>query len=103
MGLRDLREELVAAAAAPVLLHPVHGTADGIAAVRHSRDFGPVPGRWGWPAAPTGTDADHAGVVMAEYAPERGCCVPTRSASALAAGRTTARVLARAAGPPAPG
>lgn len=101
MGLRDLREELVAAA--PVPLRLVHGTADGIAAVRHSRDFGPVPGRWGRPAAPTGTDADHTGVVMAEYAPERGCCVPTRSASAPAAGRTTARVLARAAGPPAPG
>ncbi|MFD1832966.1 alpha/beta hydrolase [Streptomyces desertarenae] len=102
-GLRDLRDELAATSVDPVPVHLVHGTADDIAAVHHSRDFVPVLDRWGWPVDLTETDADHAGVLGAEYAPGRGRCVPTRNASALAAGRTTARVLARAAGLPAPG
>ncbi|MCI0385194.1 alpha/beta hydrolase [Streptomyces sp. CNQ085] len=103
MGLGDLRDALAATPAGPVPVHLVHGTADDIADVRHSRDFVPALDRWGWPVALTETDADHAGAVMTEYAPERQRCVPARAAGALAAGRTAARVLARAAGLPVPG
>ncbi|WP_410536134.1 alpha/beta hydrolase [Streptomyces sp. KL2] len=103
MGLRDLRDALAATSAAPVPVHLVHGTADGIADIRHSRDFVPVLRRWGWPVTLTETGTDHAGAVMTEYDPARKRCVPARAADALEAGRTTARVLARAAGLTVPG
>lgn len=84
-------------------VHLVHGTADDMAPVHHSRDFVPVLDRWGWPVALNETGTDHAGAVMTEYDPARQRCVPARSAGTLEAGRTTARVLARAAGLPVPG
>ncbi|SFL05984.1 alpha/beta hydrolase [Streptomyces pini] len=102
MELGDLSDALAMTPAGPVPVHLVHGTADDIADVHHSRDFVPALDRWGWPVTLTETDTDHAGAVMTEYDPARERCVPARAAGALEAGRTTARVLARAAGLPVP-
>ncbi|MGY1455044.1 alpha/beta hydrolase [Streptomyces sp. SS8] len=103
MGLGNLSDALATTSAGPVPVHLVHGTADDIAPAHHSRDFVPVLDRWGWPVTLTETDADHAGAVMTEYDPARQRCVPACGTGALAAGRTAARALARAAGLPVPG
>ncbi|MEV7773959.1 alpha/beta hydrolase [Kitasatospora sp. NPDC086791] len=84
----------LAAAPSPVPLWLVHGTADDIVDVEHTRKLSAaVP-----TAALVELPTDHAGVVMTVYSPEARRCLPATAADALAAGRRTAAVLAAAAG-----
>ncbi|KAB8170911.1 alpha/beta hydrolase [Streptomyces sp. 3MP-14] len=93
-------DELDGAAAAghalPVWL--VHGTADEIVDVAHTRHLNAALRQRGWPVALEELDADHAGVVLAAYDRGLGRCVPAGAARAVRAGARTAGVLARAAG-----
>jgi hypothetical protein len=96
--LDDLRQ----GGTSPVPFWLVHGTQDPVVGVARSREFAAELARQGWPARLEEPATDHAGVVMAEYAPELGRARPARSGHALAAGRLAAAVIAEAASTPGP-
>ncbi|WP_164986388.1 alpha/beta hydrolase [Streptomyces roseicoloratus] len=75
----------------------VHGTADTLVAVRQSREFHAALQRQGRPASLDESDADHAGVIMAEYDPESQRCRPSRSPGVVEAGMRTVRRIVEAA------
>ncbi|MFF5088849.1 carboxylesterase family protein [Streptomyces niveus] len=83
------------AGAVPVTL--VHGAADSVLSSSHSRDFGAVLRTKGWPVTSRELASDHAGVIMTEYDPARGLCVPSTSEHVLRAGRETAAAIVSAA------
>ncbi|MFE4496565.1 carboxylesterase family protein [Streptomyces niveus] len=83
------------AGAVPVTL--VHGAADSVLSSGHSRDFGAALRTKGWPVTSLEPASDHAGVIMTEYDPARGLCVPSTSEHALRAGRETAAAIVSAA------
>ncbi|MFG3281967.1 alpha/beta hydrolase family protein [Streptomyces sp. NPDC048111] len=88
-----------AAPGVPVVL--IHGTADAVVPSHHSRDLLAALGERRRSPALYEMDADHAGVVLTTYDPERGHCVPATGtgadAGAVRAGRETARLIAAAA------
>ncbi|MFR9674679.1 alpha/beta hydrolase family protein [Streptomyces sp. TR02-1] len=87
----------------PVPVELLHGTGDPTVPVEESRAFRDTLARNGHAVTLTETDSDHAGVVMTEYSPEHGRCLPAQDPSALSAGHVTVEALVRAAGlPPAP-
>ncbi|MFE6052965.1 alpha/beta hydrolase [Kitasatospora sp. NPDC056446] len=90
----DAPLDRLAATPSPVPLWLVHGTADDLVDIGHTRKLSA--------AVPTATllelPTDHAGVVMTVFSPEAGRCVPATAAGTLEAGRRTAAVLAEAAG-----
>ncbi|MFE4608356.1 carboxylesterase family protein [Streptomyces niveus] len=75
----------------------VHGTADSVLSSSHSRDFGAALRTKGWPVTSRELASDHAGVIMTEYDPSRGLCVPSTSEHVLRAGRETAAAIVSAA------
>ncbi|MET9558482.1 carboxylesterase family protein [Streptomyces sp. NPDC006645] len=79
----------------PVTL--VHGSADSMLSSAHSRDFAAALRTKGWPVTSRELASDHAGVVMTEYDPGLGLCVPSTSEHVLRAGRETAAAIAAAA------
>ncbi|MEV8287315.1 alpha/beta hydrolase [Streptomyces niveus] len=83
------------AGAVPVTL--VHGAADSVLSSSHSRDFGAALRTKGWPVTSLEPASDHAGVIMTEYDPARGLCVPSTSEHVLRAGRETAAAIVSAA------
>ncbi|MFJ9458992.1 alpha/beta hydrolase [Kitasatospora sp. NPDC101447] len=84
----------LASGPSPVPIWLVHGTADEIVDVEHTRKLAAaVP-----TAALLELPTDHAGVVMTAYSPEARRCLPATDADTLEAGRRTAAVLAEAAG-----
>ncbi|MER7582916.1 alpha/beta hydrolase [Kitasatospora sp. NPDC097691] len=84
----------LASGPSPVPLWLVHGTADEIVDVEHTRKLAAaVPA-----AALLELPTDHAGVVMTAYSPEARRCLPATATDTLEAGRHTAAVLAEAAG-----
>ncbi|MEV7154434.1 alpha/beta hydrolase [Streptomyces misionensis] len=93
--LDDLRRDGGLLPPIPVWL--VHGTADPVVDVARSRELHTALGEQDWPSFLAEVPTDHAGVVMTEYAPEHGRCLPSTAAHAVAAGALTADVLARAA------
>ncbi|MEU9045432.1 MULTISPECIES: alpha/beta hydrolase [unclassified Kitasatospora] len=90
----DAPLDQLTASPSPVPLWLVHGTADDIVDVEHTRKLSAaVP-----TAALLELPTDHAGVVMTAYSPEARRCLPATAADTLDAGRRTAAVLAEAAG-----
>lgn len=83
------------AGAVPVTL--VHGAADSVLSSSHSRNFGAALRTKGWPVTSLEPASDHAGVIMTEYDPARGLCVPSTSEHVLRAGRETAAAIVSAA------
>ncbi|WP_107422819.1 alpha/beta hydrolase [Streptomyces niveus] len=83
------------AGAVPVTL--VHGAADSVLSSSHSREFGAALRTKGWPVTSLEPTSDHAGVIMTEYDPARGLCVPSTSEHVLRAGRETAAAIVSAA------
>ncbi|CAK7286120.1 hypothetical protein [Streptomyces misionensis] len=81
----------------PIPVWLVHGTADPVVDAARSRELHTALGEQGRPSFLAEVPTDHAGVVMTEYAPEHGRCLPSTAAHAVAAGALTADVLARAA------
>ncbi|MEU8587183.1 alpha/beta hydrolase [Streptomyces sp. NPDC048664] len=81
----------------------VHGSADTLIPVGHATEFLAALHRAGHPARLDTLDTDHAGVVMTEYDPAAGFCVPAVSPRVQDAGHRTARILAQAAAAAAPG
>ncbi|WP_066944289.1 hypothetical protein [Microtetraspora fusca] len=94
---RDVLEPLARAVAESVPFWLVHGVHDPIVEVERSRRFAAALRGRGWPVALLEVESDHAGVVMTEYAAERGRCVPARDAHAVETGLLTARLIADAA------
>ncbi|MEV0931984.1 alpha/beta hydrolase [Streptomyces phaeochromogenes] len=88
----------VCAAAPPLPIHLVHGTADRVCDFANAQEFQAVLAACGRPAPLTVLTTDHSGAVMAEYASELGRCRPAHSGSAHREGLRTARVIAEAAG-----
>ncbi|MFC9746520.1 carboxylesterase family protein [Streptomyces niveus] len=93
--LADLDATEADAGAVPVTL--VHGAADSVLSSSHSRDFGAALRTKGWPVTSRELASDHAGVIMTEYDPVRGLCVPSTSEHVLQAGRETAAAIVSAA------
>lgn len=91
--------DLGPAGAGAVPLTLVHGTADSVLSSGHSRDFAAALRTKGWPVTSRELTSDHAGVVMTEYDPARGLCVPSTSEHALRAGGETAAAIVSAARP----
>lgn len=91
----DSTEAGAGACAVPVTL--VHGAADSVLSSSHSRDFGAALRTKGWPVTSRELASDHAGVIMTEYDPARGLCVPSTSEHVLRAGRETAAAIVSAA------
>ncbi|RGD56011.1 alpha/beta hydrolase [Kitasatospora xanthocidica] len=89
----------LAAGPSPVPLWLVHGTADGIVDVEHTRRLSAALTKQRSAVRTLELPTDHAGVVMTAYHPEAGRCLPATDADTLAAGRRTAAILAEAAGP----
>nr|BFD94886.1 hypothetical protein KitaXyl93_62460 [Kitasatospora sp. Xyl93] len=90
----------LAQAPSPVPLRLVHGTADDVVAVEHTRQLSAVLTRQMSAVRTLELPTDHAGVVMTVYRPEARRCLPATDPATLAAGRRTAAVLAEAAGLP---
>ncbi|MGW4890796.1 alpha/beta hydrolase [Kitasatospora sp. NPDC004240] len=90
--------ESLSAGPSPVPVHLVHGLRDDLVDPARSRELYEVMTRQGSAVHLTEPDTDHAGAVLTEYDPAVDRCVPARAAHAVEAGRTTARVLATAAG-----
>ncbi|MFF7995303.1 alpha/beta hydrolase family protein [Kitasatospora xanthocidica] len=82
----------------PVPLWLVHGAADDIVGVEHTRLLSAALTKRMSAVRSLELPTDHAGVVMTRYSPEARRCVPATDADTLAAGRRTAAVLAEAAG-----
>ncbi|MFC5664176.1 dienelactone hydrolase family protein [Kitasatospora misakiensis] len=82
----------------PVPLFLVHGTGDDLVPADATRALDTAL------LTPSAEflqlDTDHAGVILAEYDPALDHCVAARTPRAVAAGRATAALLARAAGLP---
>lgn len=91
--------DLDSAGAGPVPVTLVHGAADSVLSSGHSRDFAAALRTKGWPVTSRELASDHAGVVMTEYDPARGLCVPSTDEHVLRAGRETAAAIASAARP----
>ncbi|WP_073814950.1 hypothetical protein [Kitasatospora sp. CB01950] len=81
----------------PVPVWLVHGTADPVVPVERSRELRAALAEHWRPVSLSEVTADHAGVVMTEFVPERARCLPTTARQAVEAGTRTAEVLARAA------
>ncbi|MER5350118.1 alpha/beta hydrolase [Kitasatospora sp. NPDC002551] len=80
----------------PVPLFLVHGTRDDLVPTGTSEALNAALRT---PAAEyLALDTDHAGVILAEFDPAVGHCVPATTDHATRAGRATAALLARAAG-----
>ncbi|WP_037607453.1 alpha/beta hydrolase [Streptacidiphilus rugosus] len=90
-------EDLLVTEEPPIPVQLVHGTADAVVDVRCSREFAAALEQHDWPVVYTETPTDHAGVVMAEYAPELKRCRPALAGHAHEGGMTTVRVLVDAA------
>ncbi|MFI6686690.1 alpha/beta hydrolase [Streptomyces sp. NPDC050485] len=90
-------EDLAAAPATGVPVVLLHGTADTAVDCQNSRDFLAALAERHWPSSLHEAASDHAGVIMAEWDPAVGHCVPATGAGALRAGRETARLIAGAA------
>ncbi|MFE7530438.1 alpha/beta hydrolase family protein [Kitasatospora sp. NPDC057542] len=88
----------LAAGPSPVPLRLVHGTADEIVDVEHTRQLSAALAQRMSAVRTLELPTDHAGVVMTTYRPEARRCLPATDAGTLAAGRRTAAVLAEAAG-----
>lgn len=99
--LDDLRRSGRQAPPTPVWL--VHGTADPVVDVERSRELRTALEQENWPVSLDEVTTDHAGVVMAEFVPERDRCLPSTADHAVAAGTRTALALAAAAGIPPTG
>ncbi|CAM5469688.1 alpha/beta hydrolase family protein [Streptomyces abikoensis] len=98
-----VRDGLAQTGQAPVPVLLVHGTEDDQVDIRHSREFAAALRARGLPVRLEEPATDHAGVLMSAYDPELGRLRASGAGHALEGGRTTARVLARAArGIPAP-
>ncbi|MEV7805179.1 hypothetical protein AB0O28_19730 [Microbispora sp. NPDC088329] len=82
----------------PVPFWLLHGTDDELVDVKHSREFAGVLRDHAWPVRFHEMETNHAGIVMAQYDPGLGRCVPATGGHALEAGRRVAGILARAAG-----
>lgn len=82
----------------PLPVYLVHGTSDTVVDIRHSRKLFTEMQERNWPVSIDTPESDHAGVVMTEYDPRLGRCRPARADHAQQAGKTTARILAQAAG-----
>ncbi|MFF4777125.1 alpha/beta hydrolase [Microtetraspora fusca] len=89
--------EIATTTAEPVPFWLVHGVRDPIVEAERSRRFAAALRGRGWPVTLLEVESDHAGVVMTEYAAERGRCVPARDAHAIETGLLTARLIADAA------
>ncbi|MFD4655709.1 alpha/beta hydrolase family protein [Kitasatospora sp. NPDC058444] len=87
----------LAAGPSPVPLWLVHGTADDIVDIGHTRRLSAALTQRMSAAQALELPTDHAGVVMTTYRPEARRCLPATDADTLAAGRRTAAVLAEAA------
>lgn len=83
--------------AVPVTL--VHGTADSVLDSGHSRDFDAALRARRWPVTLRELATDHAGVIMSEFDPALGRCVPSTAGHAVRAGGDTAAMIAAAAVP----
>ncbi|MBS2533341.1 hypothetical protein KGQ20_11200 [Catenulispora sp. NF23] len=83
---------------APVPVHFVHGTADAIVDVAHSRRLHTALRERGWPVTFTELDTDHAGIVKTVCDPHLNRCRPTDLDHAVRAGDHTAQLMAQAAG-----
>lgn len=81
----------------PLPVWLVHGTEDPIVDVGRSRELRTALEERGWPVTLDEVATDHAGVIMTEFVPERGRCLPSTAAHVVEAGARTADVLARAA------
>ncbi|MEU3353667.1 alpha/beta hydrolase [Streptomyces sp. NPDC037389] len=92
--LADLAD-LAEASAVPVTL--VHGTADALIPAERSRELRDALAARHRPVLLEEPVTDHAGVIMTEYDPAAGRCRPSEDPGVLAAGRRTARAIARAA------
>lgn len=90
--------DLSTVAASPVPFWIVHGIHDRVVPVERSRTFAAELTARAWPVELHEVPSDHAGVVMAEYDPDLQRCRPTSREHALAAGRLSASVIARACG-----
>ncbi|MFC4471827.1 alpha/beta hydrolase [Streptomyces xiangluensis] len=88
----------VCATAPPLPIHLVHGRADRVCDFNNALEFQSVLADCGRPAPLTELTTDHAGAVMAEYAPELGRCRPVHGGTPYEEGLRTARVIASAAG-----
>ncbi|SOB80003.1 alpha/beta hydrolase [Streptomyces sp. 1331.2] len=88
----------LAAGPSPVPLWLVHGTADEIVDIGHTRQLNAALTTQLSTVRNLELPTDHAGVVMTSYSPEARRCLPATAADTLAAGRRTAAVLAEAAG-----
>ncbi|MEU1290047.1 alpha/beta hydrolase [Kitasatospora sp. NPDC005856] len=88
----------LAAGPSPVPLRLVHGTADDIVDVGHTRRLSAALTQQMSAVRVLELPTDHAGVVMTAYRPEARRCLPATDADTLTAGRRTAAVLADAAG-----
>ncbi|MDH6113617.1 acetyl esterase/lipase [Kitasatospora sp. MAP12-15] len=94
--LDDLRVSGSRLPSMPVWL--VHGTADPLMDVEHSRELHRALEEHGWPVSLSEVATDHAGVIMTEFVPEHARCLPSTADHAVEAGSLTADTLARAAG-----
>ncbi|MFG2907193.1 alpha/beta hydrolase family protein [Kitasatospora sp. NPDC048286] len=88
----------LSAARSPVPLRLVHGTADELVDVEHTRRLNAALTKQSSAVRTLELPTDHAGVVMTAYSPEARRCLPATDPATLAAGRRTAAVLAEAAG-----
>ncbi|WP_030256540.1 MULTISPECIES: alpha/beta hydrolase [Streptomyces] len=88
----------LAAGPSPVPLWLVHGTADEIVDIGHTRQLNAALTQQMSTVRNLELPTDHAGVVMTAYSPEARRCLPATAADTLEAGRRTAAVLAEAAG-----
>ncbi|MCC3774722.1 alpha/beta hydrolase fold domain-containing protein [Streptomyces sp. UNOB3_S3] len=96
--LTDLTEATGLAEATPApMITLVHGTADALIPAARSRELRDALAARHWPVALEEPVTDHAGVIMTEYDPAAGRCRSSENPGVLAAGRATARAIARAA------
>lgn len=81
----------------PVPIWLVHGIYDAVVSITESREFAALLTRSGWPVHLEELLTDHAGVVMTEYDPARGQCLPAKQRQAIDAGQRSAHILQAAA------
>ncbi|MFF4222304.1 alpha/beta hydrolase [Streptomyces sp. L500] len=96
--LTDLTDPAGAPETSAVPITLVHGTADTLIPAERSRDVRDALAARDRPVLLEEPATDHAGVIMTEYDPAAGRCRPSEDPGVLAAGRTTARAIVRAAG-----
>lgn len=90
-------DDVTAAGTDAVPITLAHGAADSVLNAGHSRDFDAALRAHGWPVTSLEPASDHAGVIMTEFDPALGRCVPTTAGHALRAGGETAAAIAAAA------